>query len=112
MKIVDRKSFLQLPKGTVYSKFMPYEFWGFSIKISDPEEDGNEWVHIPLVDGFIKNNNHEITIDNYDYFEFDLDCSVRDGLYEKDQLFAIYDKDDVMKLIARLTYSFLEKDFN
>lgn len=108
MRIVDRKTFLQLPKGTVYSKFNPSIFYELNVKTSNPEDEwGNDWVHIPLIEGFIKGDRNHI---DYDYFEFDLDCSVRDGSYEEEQLFAVYDKNDILKLIARLTYSFLESD--
>lgn len=108
MRIINRKEFLQMPKGTIYSKYIPCIFDGLYVKTSDPEDYINDWVHVPLVNGFIKNSENNEA--NHEFFEFDLDGTVRDGLYEEKQIYSIYDKNDILKLIARLTYSFLEAD--
>jgi hypothetical protein len=60
-----------------------------------------------LIDGFIKDDKDPL---EHDHFAFDLDGTVRDGLYEEKQLFAVYEKEDILKLIGRLSYSFLEVD--
>jgi hypothetical protein len=35
-------------------------------------------------------------------FKFDIDETQRDGLFEEDELFAIYDNEDILKLINKL----------
>ncbi len=119
MKIVNRKDFMRMPEGTIYSEFEPSVFDGLYVKVSREDdlfynkEEGrlNDWVCVPLIDGFIKDSiNNSFNYKRVENFEFNLDCSVRDGLYEEKQLFAVYDKNDILKLIAKLSYSFLEPD--
>lgn len=116
MKIVDRMTFLNLPKGTIFSKYEPEMFYGLEYKVDDPDDydDINirsDFWSIPLVNGHIREEYHKEgdymgnSISDYDHFEFDLDCGGRDGLYEEKQLFAIYEKEDILQLIGRLTYS-------
>jgi hypothetical protein len=97
---------LQLPKGTVYSLFQPEVFHGLYIKTSEVGTYTNDWDLVPLIDGFIENpDSDNVDSINYDNFGFDLDCTVRDGSYEDEQLFAIYGKNDILKLIEKLTDS-------
>jgi hypothetical protein len=121
MKIVDRATFLKLPAGTVYAK------WGSAGELAPKEQDltygevavkgdtvaGVDWIEMPLLD-------------------WPEDCSTSeqwsramrralagiptaplrigdggggDGLYDQDQLFAVFSKVEVERLIALFTWS-------
>ena len=119
MKIVNREEFMKMPKGTVYSYYEPCIFEGLYVKAS--KEDNlfhdakkrtlNDFVLIPLIDGFVKGSyDNNVNHKDLDHFEFDLTCSVRDGLYDDKQLFAVYDKNDILKLVARITISPIEEN--
>lgn len=114
MKIVNRKEFLEMPRGTVYSKYEPTIFDELCVKMSDSEDGwGNDWIYLSLTDGFIKGTEHDVgDLIGLEHFEFDMEGTVRDGLFDNDQLFAVYDENDILKLIAKLTYFFLEKSDN
>jgi len=115
MKIVNRDTFMHLAKGTIYSYYTPSIFEGLYIKTSEPDElyhDStkktlNDFVCVPLIDGFVKGSyDNNVNHEEMDHFEFDLDCSTRDGMYEEDQLFAIYDENDILQLVSKLTEAF------
>jgi hypothetical protein len=106
MKLVNREVFLAMPNGTIYSKYQPRVFDDLCIKTSTL--DHGDWIYIPLSAGFIKDSIAEEIIG--DTFEFDLAATTRDGTYDESQIFAVYEKDDILKLISMLTYSFLEPD--
>ena len=106
MKIVDRKTFLQLDKETLYSKYEPCYFSDLTIKcISNMSDDfvtqgitnaiecDNGQEHIEILSNSEKNGTS---------FTMDFDCPGRDGCFDEDQLFAIWEKEDIEKLIERL----------
>ena len=110
MKIVDRKTFLSLPAGTVYSKYAPCFFDGLAIKCSDPNDGrSNDFLYDDLI----------APVDAHDSDEFCAMCenaehgklipltftenTSRDGLFENEQLFAIYEDADVVAMILRLS---------
>ena len=104
MKIVDRATFLAMPEGTLFSKFDPHVFGPLAIKGESTAHDF--WVQ--YLDGPLKANGTEEWVDAIDRalagadVEIDLDVEARDGLYDKDQLFAVWSPDEVRSLIARL----------
>lgn len=105
MKIVNLKKFRALPNGTVFSKYEPCVFRGLMIKVDICDSDF-----------FYQNLICEIGAnDTYDFFDkcndkmeqgesvdIYFDCTERDGLYDEDQLFAVYEKKDLDGLISRL----------
>lgn len=107
MKIVDRKTFLSLPPDTLFSKFEPCVFGELSIKGETIGED---------VDFYSQSIADSL---DWDYFldfmdicsraketgesiKMDFDSPSRDGLFEENQLFAIWETEDVKALILRL----------
>lgn len=96
-----------MPSGTVYAKFIPNDSFGdLCVKY---DTWSNDWIYQPLND-----------FDNYDtseerYALIDemrekgtshsllYDSSSRDGFFDEDQLFAIWEKEDVIKLASLLT---------
>ena len=106
MKIVDRKTFLQLDKETLYSKYEPCCFGDLKIKcISNMSDDfvnqgitnaieyGSSGEYLDIL---------ELAEKNGESFTMDFDCPGRDGCFDEDQLFAIWEKEDVEQLIERL----------
>lgn len=110
MQIVDRKTFLAMPVGTVYSK-MPldgaYDFGPVEIKGETSGE--NDWYVQRLIGDFIGANDTAEWIDAIDEMKrglsrtVDYDIQGRDALYDADQLFAVFHQSDLLNLIERLT---------
>ena len=111
MKIVNRETFLQIPANTLYHKYSAMgDFGELSVKKCSPEENWNpDFISVGLYDWIegAENSNNYIAIlsdaeDNGTEFKFDLECTARDGLYDEHQLFAVYDKEDIQRLIDKL----------
>lgn len=104
MKIVNRKEFLALPSGIVYSLYRPQVISGLFIK---QESYSNDWNYQDMIDSVDCNSSEERAdilfgaeyAENFrmDYYSID-----RDGLFEEDQMFIVYDQDDMASLINRL----------
>lgn len=105
MRIVNRKTFLQLPAGTVFSKYSPCIFGDLSIKGDTVSNDF-------LVQDIVGSIDSETDSGYYDKInasekdgvslKMDFDVMGRDGLFDDDQLFAIWERDDVIGLRDRL----------
>ncbi len=106
MKIVNLETFLSLPSGTIYSKYEPCCFDGLMMK-GDSLMKTNDFIYQNLI-GNIKAPSSEDFCCNCDKMEqgesveLDFDFMGRDGLFEEDQLFAIYENNDIKKLIKAL----------
>jgi hypothetical protein len=106
MKIVDRKTFLFLPSGVVFAKFNPHIFGELLIK-GDTIGD-NDFSFQSIVDAVDAKDSGEYgdilwsAVQNGDDVNFDFDCMGRDGQFDEDQLFSVWSKSDVEKLISRL----------
>lgn len=110
MKIVDRKTFLALPAGTVYSKYAPCHCEEIAIKHSTIAD--NDWVYTSIdTISFVDSDGSS---DLYDTLlaaqvgdsintDITMDSAYRDGLFDNEQQFMIYSKDDTKKLIDLLT---------
>ncbi|QDD91920.1 hypothetical protein [Pseudomonas oryzihabitans] len=110
MRIVNREAFLAMPAGTVFCKYEPCVFGNLEIKGESTVNAQGEHIDYWSQDlaGALKAEN------SGDYFEaieaaeagqsvaMDFDCQSRDGLYEQDQLFAVWEPHDVLGLIRRL----------
>jgi hypothetical protein len=110
MKIVDEATFLKLPAGTIYAKYQPCVFDEIAIKDESVPRDGPvTWYLQELMPWFADNSGSDDYFDTLHAIErgepsppFDYDCTVKDGCYEHDQLFAVFEKPDVEALIGRL----------
>lgn len=111
MKIVNRKTFLGLPSGTVYSKC--YEDDGFgdlSVKTETKYDGENaiDWLYFDINDFDFHDTCEERYYrinemkKNKKEYPLMLNCVSRDGMFEDEMLFAIYDKDDVLNIIKTL----------
>jgi hypothetical protein len=105
MKIVNREQFLQMPPNTVFSKYKP-------CILSDLRIKGESWGN----DFLCQDIENAVECDNLNDFEvklivaeesgasvsFDFNCESRDGMFDDDQLFAVWESADVQALIERL----------
>lgn len=112
MRIVKRDQFLKLPENTLYRKFRPNVFEGIEMKVSAPEyKYGYIYIPIDIVDAPGSDEADEL-LDEARYngkkFMIDYEASFRrSGVDPEDQLYIIYDKDDIQCLI-----NFLEIAYN
>lgn len=94
MKIIDRESFLALPSGVLYSKYRPCTFDALSIKGNTRHGDFNT---LPIADTLVS---HLPALDE-GVERPDRWC--RDGLFEAEQWFGVWETPDVEALARTLT---------
>lgn len=100
MRIVNREDFLKLPPGIVFSKYEPHIFEPTEIKCVSLESDNHfiDYIFQELVAPIDAENWEE----KQTSFSLDFECTSRDGMFDPDQLFAVWEKEDVLGLIERL----------
>jgi hypothetical protein len=111
MRIINREKFSALPAGVLFSKYEPYIFGDLMIKgESISGRDGH------FIDFFVQQITDAVACDDSgefvdildraekmgESFALDLDYQGRDGCLDEDQLFAVWEADDLQQLIARL----------
>lgn len=120
MKIIDRTTFLSLPAGVLYQKYIPcvfdnLEIKGDTLRMPNPEDGtcGDWFVQYVGLDHEEDDGNYiahkdgnQIPVIVTPYLTVDLNIQGRDGLYDEDQLFAVWEKEDVELLIERLQECF------
>lgn len=107
MRIVNLTTFLSLKDGTVFSKYEPYSFEDPMVKVESlkgvPDflyDELTEAVDCTGSDDFVDILSHAQA--SGCSFNSDFEQTGRDGCFEENQLFVIYEQEDVEKLIARL----------
>jgi hypothetical protein len=107
MKIISRKQFMDMPLGTVFSYYQPCYFTGLHIKDSTADYDSPDFIYSDLI-GAVENDSSEDFTEKCERMEkgeslpVDFELTGREGLFDDKLLYAIYEKEDVIKLIARL----------
>lgn len=112
MKIVNKKEFYLLPNGTLYSKYERYGFQGLMVKQNTLyyENKPIDFLYDDLIGNIDVQNSDEFIDKLYDAeinktsLSMDFDCTERDGLYEDEQMFAIYEDEDLKCFIKKLNY--------
>ena len=106
MRIVNLKTFLAMPAGTLFAKFEPHVFGDLCIK-----EDSiglRDFGYQNLADAVKAKDSGEYgdlldeSIEGGIELAMDFECAGRDGCFVDDQLFAVYSVADVAALIGRL----------
>ncbi|AGO48283.1 hypothetical protein Phi17:1_gp7 [Cellulophaga phage phi17:1] len=121
MRIVNKQEFYKLPKGTLFAKYEPIIFDGLCIKYQNTYNHKNEpidYVYESLLGNVdCESSEHFGDIlfeaeENGNSFKLDFDCIERDGCYDDEELFAVYEKEDVVKFIRKLNFckSILEQE--
>jgi hypothetical protein len=105
MKIVNLQTFRSLPANTLFSKYAPCNFGDLCIKGETIEHD----FYVQQIADAIECSGSDEFVDKLyhaaetgESVAFDFECEGRDGLYENEQLFAVWELDDVRALIERL----------
>lgn len=113
MRIVDRKTFLAMPAGTLFAKWAPNYFLDLMIKEETVGE--NDFIQQDLIPWFEDTNDCGHHLDQLEAIQrgepsppLDFDCSGRDGAFDADQLFAVFEKHDVEALTSRLRRALAE----
>lgn len=105
MRIVTRKEFLMMPSGTLFMKYEPQIFGELKIKEESYENDFN-YVSLDNIKTISDVDESrilsEMESDSSLSYGVDFYTASRDGLFEEDQLFAVYEQDDLLALISRL----------
>lgn len=107
MKIVNRKTFLEMPPGTLFQNYHPCTS---GILCAKDETIGNDFLLQPLegVSAMEWDSSDQMVErleemrGNGDSHPLDLDCLGRDGCFDNDQLYLVWERADVEALIARL----------
>lgn len=101
MRIVDRKTFLALPPGILYHPATSYDFGNFAIKYQNLGEDFvvQDFPYFEDCEDFIEACER---LEKGESLTLDVDFAGRDGLYEKDRKFLIYEEKDIRILIEKL----------
>lgn len=106
MHIVDRKTFLALPNGIIYSH---YESLGTITGLCQKTETrNNDWYCQDLIDSVDANDSNEffdimLAAEQGGSFKMDLNCEERDGSFDELERFVIYNKEDLEQLVGELT---------
>lgn len=108
MRIIDKQKLMECPDGTLFCEYTPCVFGNWCIKhetIRDKKGHGTDFIFKQLnslggtavmVDTLDKALTEETS------FSFDLEDTTRDGLYDDEQLYAVYENDDIGQLIRLL----------
>jgi hypothetical protein len=105
LKIVNRKDFMQMPNGIVYSKYKSLGMIdGLYQKVKSYE---NDWIYQDLLASVDANDDEEFSdimfaAEEGMEFSLDLECGERDGGFQDTDMFVLYGKADLDKLIIRL----------
>jgi len=104
MRILNRTQFLALPENTLFCKYKPCLFGDLTIK---GETWGNDFQTQEIADAIesMGSDFHDKLFEAEDKgtsLRMDFHCMGRDGCFDAEQLFAIYERIDIEALISRL----------
>lgn len=110
MKIVDRKTFLAMPAQTVFSKYEPHLFGALQIK---GDTMGDDFVSVEVASAIRCDGSDEFFDIMWrassaehlgrESIAMDLDAGSRDGLFDADQLFAVWERPELVALVNELS---------
>jgi hypothetical protein len=98
MWLLNWLEFVELPEGILFRKYNPDYFEDLCIKGETISHNG-----VPSDFLLTRLDNREGYIKQEGKFKFDYDTIERDALFEKNQLFAVYEEDDINQLIKILS---------
>ena len=109
MKIFNRKDFLNLPDGVLFSDYKPVAFNGLRIKGRTIYSglDAIDFIYEDLI-GNVEFDSTEDFVKIMDKAEkgekFDLDffCGERDGLFDDSALYAVYSNSEIIELSEKI----------
>ena len=123
MKVLERKEFLQLnTKPILFQKFRPMVLESLRIKYNNTFNN-KDFYYEDLLGVNIKTNNYEPNdsdelyelwekvVKGKENFEREYYTSYRDGLFDEDELYLVYDDEDIEKLINYLNFILKAKSY-
>jgi hypothetical protein len=112
MKIVNLDEFLKLPANTVFSKYESCCFEDLLIKCDSILDSGDFFYNEIATSVEARSSDEEVELlhnsRSGESFSMDFETLCRDGCFDKDQLFAVWENRDVEQLIERLSKSLPE----
>ena len=97
-----------MPGRTVFSEYEPCIFYGLFVKTGKPNEMIDDYFEMELIGNPKCHSSGEfadILVNaekTGDSFELDFNVDGRNGAFKNDQLYAVYEKEDIEQLIATL----------
>jgi hypothetical protein len=109
MKIVDYNTFISMPKGTLYSNYAPCYMSGLKVK-DDTINEGKDWFYYDMLDNPDQHYKDEYlqyfdTIAKMEHGESipaDFYILERDGMFDYERCFVIYEHKDIKEFIEKL----------
>ena len=107
MKIISAEEFLKLPMNTLYSKYTPCVFGALQIK-GDTLSGAFDYASQQIVDAIDCTGSDDFfdkltdAEENGTSLKMDFDCCGRDGMFDRQQLYAVWEQSDVVLLMERL----------
>jgi hypothetical protein len=105
MKLLNREEFLKLPEGTLYAKYYQDLFGDICVKDASigAEEEIGDFYTMPLINisDDVFDNDHSDASDSFVktmQCDLDFDCYGRDGFFDKDQLFAVFEAKELSEI--------------
>jgi hypothetical protein len=107
MRILNRKDFLNTPSGTLWSYYEPCIFRDLNVKTSDNKDYENDFVYFSLIAEFDSCSSGEFAekcqrMELGESIAQSFEETSREGLYEDEQLFLVYEQDDIKNMIETL----------
>ena len=102
MKIISRKDFLALKENVLFQKYRPCMFLDLEIKTGNCGD--NDFYSITIENAFSDNVGlpfYETELTDEE-FPIELAYCMRDGMFDDEEMYAIWSKDDIRQLIESL----------
>lgn len=108
MKILTRKEFLKTPRNTLFSYYEPCNFRELNVKTSDGNDYENDFVYFSLIAEFDIKNSEEFSekcqrMELGESIPQSFEETTREGMFEDEQLFLVYEKEDIKGMISTLS---------
>jgi hypothetical protein len=107
MKILTRKEFLKTPRNTLWSYYEPCCFRELNIKTTDGNDNENDFVYFSLIAEFDTQNSEFSEIcqrmEMGESFPQSFEETSREGLFDDEQLFLVYEKEDIENMVKTLS---------
>ena len=101
-----------MPSGTVFAKFSPHIFGEVQLKAATVGSDYVRNNLIPMFEGWSDDESWigvlEAMMSGQSSPPFDYDSYGRDGYFDEDQLFAVFERQDLVAMINQLQDALLE----
>lgn len=105
MKIINKEQFLKLPEGILFNEFKPLYFNYLNVKGETWDKD---YIEMDLIGNIEADSSTEWAdkvedaLESGQSLKLDFDSWGRNGMFDKDQLYAVYEQEDIDALIQFL----------